>query len=195
MHVGHSWYEPVCERISRIRTQAMESFVYRGAPAGSIIGRLWNGVRFSPVPFDSKPGSSARRWIADKFSRKRSIIATICIFIIGITVETTSDKYAMLVLGRSVSGISIGMLSAIAPVYISEISPAEIRGSLLVLGQSFSRHLHHLADHLRCRGGFNRRWSGGRFLDQLRNQIFPWKWGLETSFHITSTFPTKACSK
>jgi hypothetical protein len=39
----------------------------------------------------------------------------------------------MFVLGRLVIGIGIEMLSMIAPIYISEISGAEIKGSLLVL--------------------------------------------------------------
>ena len=39
----------------------------------------------------------------------------------------------MLVTARLIGGIGIGMLSMVAPLYISEISPPEIRGSLLVL--------------------------------------------------------------
>lgn len=41
--------------------------------------------------------------------------------------------YAMLVVARLIGGIGIGMLSMVAPLYISEISPPEIRGALLVL--------------------------------------------------------------
>lgn len=39
----------------------------------------------------------------------------------------------MLVVARLIGGIGIGMLSMVAPLYISEIAPAEIRGALLVL--------------------------------------------------------------
>ena len=39
----------------------------------------------------------------------------------------------MLVIARLIGGIGIGMLSMVAPLYISEISPPEIRGALLVL--------------------------------------------------------------
>lgn len=41
--------------------------------------------------------------------------------------------YAMLVTARFVGGVGIGMLSMVAPLYISEISPPEFRGALLVL--------------------------------------------------------------
>ena len=39
----------------------------------------------------------------------------------------------MLVLGRLVGGVGIGMLNMVAPLHISEISPPEIRGTFLVL--------------------------------------------------------------
>ena len=39
----------------------------------------------------------------------------------------------MLVVARSIGGVGIGGLSVLAPLYISEISPPEIRGALLVL--------------------------------------------------------------
>lgn len=39
----------------------------------------------------------------------------------------------MLTVARFIGGIGIGMLSMVAPLYISEISPPEIRGALLVL--------------------------------------------------------------
>ena len=39
----------------------------------------------------------------------------------------------MLVVARLIGGVGIGMLSMVAPLYISEISPPEIRGALLVL--------------------------------------------------------------
>ena len=55
------------------------------------------------------------------------------IFTIGSILQTASTNYAMLVTARLVGGIGIGMLSMVAPLYISEISPPEIRGALLVL--------------------------------------------------------------
>jgi MFS family permease len=51
-------------------------------------------------------------------------------------------NYTMLVVARLVGGIAIGMLSVITPIYISEISPPEIRGSLLVLSESLHSHAY-----------------------------------------------------
>ena len=47
--------------------------------------------------------------------------------------QTAAVDYAMLVVARFIGGVGIGMLSMVAPLYISEISPPEIRGALLVL--------------------------------------------------------------
>lgn len=47
--------------------------------------------------------------------------------------QTVSVSYAMLVIARLIGGIGTGMLSMVAPLYISEISPSEIREALLVL--------------------------------------------------------------
>jgi Sugar (and other) transporter. len=41
--------------------------------------------------------------------------------------------FEMLVGARFVGGIGVGMLAMVAPLYISEIAPPEIRGTLLVL--------------------------------------------------------------
>lgn len=73
------------------------------------------------------------KWIADKISRKYSIVVAVTIFTIGSILQTASTSYAMLVTARLIGGIGIGMLSMVAPLYISEISPPEIRGALLVL--------------------------------------------------------------
>ena len=66
-------------------------------------------------------------------SRKYSVVVAVTIFTVGSVLQTASISYAMLVTARLIGGIGIGMLSMVAPLYISEISPPEIRGSLLVL--------------------------------------------------------------
>lgn len=70
--------------------------------------------------------------VADHCARKRSIGIAAVVFISGFVFQTISMNYTMLVVARLVGGIAIGMLSVITPIYISEISPPEIRGSLLV---------------------------------------------------------------
>ncbi|KAI9722624.1 MAG: hypothetical protein M1812_001555 [Candelaria pacifica] len=78
-------------------------------------------------------GALNQGWIADKISRKYSIVVAVIIFTVGSALQTAAVDYAMLVVARLIGGLAIGMLSMVAPVYIAEISPPEIRGALLVL--------------------------------------------------------------
>ena len=78
-------------------------------------------------------GALNQGWIADRYSRKYSIIIAVCIFTVGSVLQTGGVNYPMLVVPRFIGGIGIGMLSMVAPLYISEISPSEMRGTLLVL--------------------------------------------------------------
>lgn len=54
-------------------------------------------------------------------------------FVIGAILQTSSFSYAQLVVGRLVGGLGVGLLSAVAPMYISEIAPPNIRGALLAM--------------------------------------------------------------
>lgn len=78
-------------------------------------------------------GAMNQGWIADKISRKWSIMVAVWVFLIGSALQTGSMTFSMLIGGRFVGGIGVGMLAMVAPLYISEIAPPEIRGTLLVL--------------------------------------------------------------
>ena len=91
------------------------------------------GVLTAMIESGALIGALNQGWIADKISRKYSIVVAVCIFTVGSILQTAAPDYATLTVGRLVGGIGIGMLSMVAPLYISEISPPEIRGALLVL--------------------------------------------------------------
>ena len=94
---------------------------------------FWKGLMTAMIELGALIGAFNQGWIADKYSRKYSIVIAAIFFSIGSIIQTSSVAYSMLVTGRLVGGIGIGMLSMVAPLYISEISPPEIRGTLLVL--------------------------------------------------------------
>ncbi|KAL8681958.1 MAG: hypothetical protein Q9186_001966 [Xanthomendoza sp. 1 TL-2023] len=94
---------------------------------------FWKGLLTAMIELGALLGAFNQGWIADKISRKYSIVVAVIIFTVGSIVQTAAVDYAMLTVGRLVGGIGIGMLSMVAPLYISEISPPEIRGALLVL--------------------------------------------------------------
>ncbi|KAF2313791.1 hypothetical protein GH714_013433 [Hevea brasiliensis] len=51
--------------------------------------------------------------------------------------NTTAQSVQTMIIGRLLAGIGIGISSAIVPLYISEISPTEIRGALGSVNQLF----------------------------------------------------------
>ncbi|KAH8883331.1 general substrate transporter [Thozetella sp. PMI_491] len=90
------------------------------------------GLMTAMITLGAFIGALNQGWIADAFSRKYTIMIAVVVFTIGSAMQTGSVNYGMLVAARFIGGLGIGMLSAVAPLYISEISPPEIRGTLLV---------------------------------------------------------------
>ncbi|TEA14964.1 High-affinity glucose transporter [Colletotrichum sidae] len=71
--------------------------------------------------------------LADKISRKRALTVVVVIFNVGAIMQTAAHNYGLLVAGRTIGGIGVGTLAMGSPIYISEISPPNLRGTLLVL--------------------------------------------------------------
>ncbi|KAL3465729.1 general substrate transporter [Aspergillus heterothallicus] len=94
---------------------------------------FWKGLMTAMLELGAFVGALNQGWLADKISRRYSIVVAVIIFIIGAVLQTAAVDYAMLTVGRTIGGVGIGMLSMVAPLYISEISPPETRGALLVL--------------------------------------------------------------
>jgi len=65
---------------------------------------------------------------ADRFGRRVTLIGTSVVFISGAILCAAAPSFAVLVGGRVVVGLGIGLASTTVPVYISEVSPPEARG-------------------------------------------------------------------
>jgi len=74
-------------------------------------------------------------YFADKISRKYTVILAVVIFCIGVIVQTTAKGPPSIYGGRFITGLGVGSLSMSVPLYNSEISPPEVRGSLVALQQ------------------------------------------------------------
>jgi sugar porter (SP) family MFS transporter len=66
--------------------------------------------------------------LADRFGRRLTLIATSLIFVAGAIICATAPSFTILVAGRVVVGLAIGLSSTTVPVYISETAPPEARG-------------------------------------------------------------------
>ncbi|KAJ1686297.1 hypothetical protein LUZ63_017687 [Rhynchospora breviuscula] len=82
-------------------------------------------------------GSFTGGALADKFGRTRTFILDSIPLAIGAFLSATSQDVRTMIIGRLLAGVGIGISSALVPLYISEISPTEIRGALGSINQLF----------------------------------------------------------
>jgi SP family sugar:H+ symporter-like MFS transporter len=72
---------------------------------------------------------------AEKFGRKPLMLVTAVLFAIGAAGAGASSSAEMFFLFRLIGGFGVGAASVVAPAYIAEVSPAEMRGRLTTLQQ------------------------------------------------------------
>ncbi|CRG84569.1 putative quinate permease [Talaromyces islandicus] len=94
---------------------------------------FWKGFLTAMIELGAFLGALNQGWIADRISRRYSIVLAVFIFVLGSILQTAAADYAMLTIARLIGGVGIGMLSMVVPLYISEISPPETRGAMLVM--------------------------------------------------------------
>ncbi|SCU91203.1 LAME_0E11628g1_1 [Lachancea meyersii CBS 8951] len=80
-------------------------------------------------------GSLVSSNVTDVYGRRVSLHLCSAFWILGAILQCASQDVAMLVAGRVISGIGIGFGSSVAPVYCSEVSPPNIRGTICGLFQ------------------------------------------------------------
>ncbi|KAK3001771.1 hypothetical protein RJ639_021536 [Escallonia herrerae] len=96
-------------------------------------------------------GAAIGGWLNDKYGRKKTILLADFVFFIGAIVMAVAPAPWMIILGRIFVGLGVGMASMTSPLYISEASPAKIRGALvstnglLITGGQFISYLVNLA--------------------------------------------------
>ncbi len=80
-------------------------------------------------------GAMSAGRIADRIGRLRVMQIAAVLFLISAFVTGFAHNVEVLVIGRIIGGIGVGIASVIAPAYIAETSPARIRGRLGSLQQ------------------------------------------------------------
>ncbi|CAI9272375.1 unnamed protein product [Lactuca saligna] len=82
-------------------------------------------------------GSFTGGSLADQFGRTKTFLLDAIPLAVGAFLCATATNVQTMIIGRLLAGIGIGISSAIVPLYISEISPTEIRGTLGSINQLF----------------------------------------------------------
>jgi sugar porter (SP) family MFS transporter len=73
--------------------------------------------------------------LADRFSRRRTLIVMALLYGAGAILTAISWNLTSFLAFRIITGIAVGASSLVVPAYIAEMSPARIRGGLVVLQQ------------------------------------------------------------
>jgi SP family galactose:H+ symporter-like MFS transporter len=76
-------------------------------------------------------GAITGGWMAKSLGRKRSLLLGSFIFVVASVLCGAAWSVPVLLVGRLILGVSIGMLSFTAPIYLAEIAPENIRGSMV----------------------------------------------------------------
>ncbi|XP_030553410.1 probable inositol transporter 2 [Rhodamnia argentea] len=96
-------------------------------------------------------GAAVGGWMNDRLGRRSAILVADFLFFIGAVIMASAQNPALLIIGRVFVGLGVGMASMTSPLYISEASPAKIRGALvstngfLITGGQFLAYLINLA--------------------------------------------------
>ena len=84
---------------------------------GSIIGVLFAGA------------------LSDSIGRKKTMLIAATLFCMSAVCCAISADFIQLVCFRIIGGVGIGIVSIVSPIYISEVSPADRRGTMVSLYQ------------------------------------------------------------
>ncbi len=95
----------------------MEGFFVSSGILGAIIGSAMAGL------------------LADKFGRARNLLLAAVLMWLSAVGSAFAGTIELLVLSRWLGGLGVGISAMICPLYISEISPAHLRGRLVTLFQ------------------------------------------------------------
>ena len=80
-------------------------------------------------------GVAVAGWLSDRFGRKPTMLFSSVLFSVSAIGCALCIGFVDLVAYRIVGGIGIGIVSIVSPVYITEISPPERRGTMVSLYQ------------------------------------------------------------
>lgn len=88
------------------------------------------GVVTSSLLFGAAIGAMVFGRVSDNWGRRKTIISLAVAFFFGTMICVFAPSFAVMVVGRVLLGLAVGGASTVVPVYLAELAPFEIRGSL-----------------------------------------------------------------
>ncbi|CAG9859239.1 unnamed protein product [Phyllotreta striolata] len=118
--VIESWIKgSMTNRTGKIPTQENVTFVFSLMTSVFCIGGMIGGATTGLV--------------ADKFGRKLGLLLNNILVILAVICEASSKaltSYELIILGRFLIGVNSGLNAGLAPMYLAEISPINLRGAV-----------------------------------------------------------------
>lgn len=93
------------------------------------------GFAVGCVIFGAMAGNLLAGPMADRYGRKKVLIFVAALFTISATWSAFATGYTEFIIARIIGGVGIGGAILIAPIYIAEIAPPKLRGSLVSFNQ------------------------------------------------------------
>ena len=96
---------------------------------------VMQGVAMSTALIGCLVGAMVAGAAADKYGRKPLLTVSAVLFTVSAIGTGLFSDFTLFNIARFVGGMGIGVASALAPMYIAEVSPASIRGRMVSLNQ------------------------------------------------------------
>ncbi len=94
------------------------------------LSNLALGIVISSLIFAAAVGALLGGPLSDAWGRRKTIILLATLFFAGTLFVVFSPGFEILVTGRVLLGLAVGGASTVVPVYLAELAPYEIRGSI-----------------------------------------------------------------
>ncbi|WP_280146790.1 sugar porter family MFS transporter [Bacillus velezensis] len=94
------------------------------------LNTLTEGLVVSMLLLGAIFGSALSGTCSDRWGRRKVVFVLSLIFIIGALACAASQTVTMLIISRVILGLAVGGSTALVPVYLSEMAPTKIRGTL-----------------------------------------------------------------
>ncbi|MGG5414948.1 sugar porter family MFS transporter [Edwardsiella tarda] len=89
----------------------------------------------SSMMFGAAVGAVGSGWMNHGLGRKYSLMIGAILFVAGSLFSAFAPNVEILILSRILLGLAVGIASYTAPIYLSEIAPERIRGSMISMYQ------------------------------------------------------------
>ena len=119
---GYDWVviggaKPFYEKFFNLTTPSQIGWAMSSALVGCLIGSLVSGA------------------LSDRFGRKKLLILAALLFTVTGILTALAPDFTFFVINRLLGGVAIGLASNLSPMYIAELSPAEVRGKFVSVNQ------------------------------------------------------------